>query len=369
MELTINREAFYRSLQLIQGITDKRNTIPILSNALLSCHENHVELQATDLEIFIRMIVPANIREAGKTTIPAKKLFEISREIPRDEVSISVDAAHNVTVHADGISFKLRGLAHDEFPALPPMDEGSLVEVDPDVLREMIDKTAYAVSSEDIQYNLTGIFVENIGTTRRMVRFVATDGHRLALVDRDIKFHVTGDHHVIIPRKGILEIKKILQEVGKPARMGLTKNHFIFAASNINLFVRLIDGVFPNYKDVIPKFNQKKVKMDRALFLESLRRASIMSMDKFRGVKLEFQKNGLVVSSSNPDLGESEETVPVEYAGETLQVSFNSRYFIDVLSALSAKTVLLLLNDEMSPAIIKDEQDEDFLGVIMPMRL
>jgi DNA polymerase-3 subunit beta len=211
--------------------------------------------------------------------------------------------------------------------------------------------------------------VENIGTTKRMVRFVATDGHRLSLIDRDIRFQVGEEHHVIIPRKGIVEIKKILQEADRPARIAVSKSHFILACGEIKLFVRLIDGVFPNYKDVIPKFNQKKVKIDRTLLLESLRRASIMSIDRFRGVRLEFQKNGLIVSSSNPDVGESEEKVPVDYTGETLQVSFNSRYLIDILNAISAKTVVLHLNDEMSAAMIKEEGDEAFLGVIMPMRI
>jgi DNA polymerase-3 subunit beta len=369
MKFIIHKGSLYKALQSVQSVADKKNTMPILSNVMLECSGNELNLSATDLEVSIRRTLPVQAERDGNTTIPARKFFEIVKELPADSISVSSGENQEIVIQCAGILFKLKGLPTDEFPSLPEYGDEELVELAPQTLMEMIDKTFYSISTEDIQYNLSGILVHRLEERPESLRFVATDGHRLALIDRDFSIPFLSEEGIIVPRKGIMEIRKILQDVDGPVGLTLDKNQLIIRSADITLFVRLIEGIFPNYKDVIPESNPKILRLERAGFYESLKRASIVSAEKFRGIRLDLAPKRLTISSNNPDVGESQEVIDVEYEDEAVSMAFNARYFMDVLSSVDSESVLFEVDDASSPAILKDDADDRFLAVVMPMRI
>lgn len=369
MEFLVNRENVYKSLQLVQGVADKKNTMPILSNVLLSCEKDTLELTATDLEVAVRVKIPVKCNAKGRTTVLARKLFEIIKEIPYGDVQVSADENHNMKIISDNISFRLKGLSPEDFPSFPPYRQDSFVEVDAAILREMVDKTLYAASTEDIQVNLAGIYISSVSSDSRFTRFVATDGHRLSLIEREISSSPLTTEGVIVPRKGVTELRRVIQEGDKKAGISFRSNQILVMYENVVMSVRLIDALFPNYEDVIPKQSKKSVSLDRSLFLEALKRASIVSIDRFRAVRFELSTGSLLISSSNPDIGESQEIISADYTGDNTVLCFNSRYFLDILNCLDSREITLEVNDESSPAVIRDNEDDHFVAVVMPMRL
>ncbi len=369
MEFLVNRESVYKSLQLLQGVADKKNTMPILSNVMLSCEKDNLELMATDLEVALRVKIPVKCNAKGRTTVLARKLFEVIKEIPYGDVQVSADENHNMKIISDNISFRLKGLSAEDFPPFPPYRQDSFIEVDAATLREMVDKTLYAASTEDVQPNLAGIYIASMSKDSRFTRFVATDGHRLSLIEREISPSPLTTEGVIVPRKGVTELRRVIQEGDKKAGISLTSNQIIVKFENVVMSIRLIDSLFPNYEEVIPKQSKRSVSLDRSLFLEALKRASIVSVDRFRAVRFELSSGTLVISSSNPDIGESQEIMSAEYTGDTTVLCFNSRYFLDILNCLDSRQITLEVNDESSPAVIRDNDDDHFVAVVMPMRL
>ncbi len=368
MEFLVSTESVYRSLQLVQGVADKKNTMAILSNVLLNCEKDNLELTATDLEVAVRVKVPVKCNAKGRTTVLARKLFEIIKEIPYGEVQVSADENHNMKIISENISFRLKGLSPEDFPPFPQYRQDSFVEVDAGTLREMIDKTLYAASTEDEQANLAGIYMTSLSDESRFTRFVATDGHRLSLIEREMSSSPLTTEGVIVPRKGVTELRRVIQEGDKKAGICLTSNQILVRFENVTMSVRLIDALFPNYEDVIPRQARKSVCLDRSLFLEALKRASIVSVERFRAVRFELSTGSLVISSSNPDIGESQEIISADYTGDTTVLCFNSRYLLDILNSLDSREITLEVNDESSPAVIRDNDDDHFVAVVMPMR-
>ena len=369
MEFSINKEKLLKPLQPVQAVADKRNTMPILSNLLVDCTEDTLKLFATDLEVSIEKTLDVNTKKSGKTTIPARKFFEIVKELPEGDILISSDENNNIRIVSNSISFRLRGLPVDEFPSLPKFHESSFKSISLKTVKQMIDKTIFSSATEEIQHTLSGIYIEIIEPESNTVRFVATDGHRLSLVDRELDFPSIEEKGIIVPRKGIIELRRIITSDDGDADVTIDNNQFVVKCQNMMLYMRLIDGVFPNYREVIPESNPKRLVLNREKFLESLRRASIVSIEKFRGVRFDISDNLMTLSSNNPDVGESEEKLQVSYSHEGISISFNSKYFIDVLTALETEELILELNDEQSPAILRDGVDDQYLAVIMPMRL
>lgn len=369
MDFLVNRESVYKSLQLLQGVADKKNTMPILSNVLLSCDKDSLELMATDIEVAVRVKIPVRCNAKGRTTVLARKLFEIIKEIPYGDIQVSSDENHNMKIISENISFRLKGLSAEDFPPFPPYRQDSFIEVDAAILREMVDKTIYAASSEDVQANLAGIYITSVSKESGFARFVATDGHRLSLIEREISPLPMTTEGVIVPKKGVTELRRVIQEGDKKAGISLTSNQILFMFDNVVMSVRLIDALFPNYEDVIPKQSRKSVSLDRSLFLEALKRASIVSVDRFRAVRFELSTGTLVISSSNPDIGDSQEIISADYTGDTTVLCFNSRYFLDILNCLESREITLEVNDEFSPAVIRDNEDDHFVAVVMPMRM
>lgn len=380
MEFTIDQAQLVRGLARTQSIVERRSTMPILANVLLVAEEgprgSQVEFAATDLEVGVRTTVPAReLRSGGKLTLGAKKLYEIARELPPGEVRITARENLYAEIASGKVVVNLVGLSPDEFPALPGRSDAPFSAVDLPAIRAMIERTLYAASSDETRYNLNGVYLERVAEKGGAARMVATDGHRLALVDRAVEGGLEGlTRGVILPRKGLQELKRLLDEAaGDDGDAGLKvafrENSGLFLVGETLLVMRLIEGAFPDYRAVIPRGTDGGARVDREAFARALRRISIVSAEKTRSVKLALSPGLLEVSTNNPDLGEAKEELEVEYGGRPLQVGFNARYLLDFLGAVDADTVVLDLTDETSPGLLKGVGVEGHLGVIMPMRI
>ncbi len=376
MELKIGVQELARALARSQGIVERKSTMPILSHVLLEATKTEgLHVSATDLDISVSSDHGCEVLKEGKVAIPAKQLYEIVKALPEKDAVLKRASNNYLELRSGAAEFRIVGLSADDFPALPRFDKVELVSVDPKWLLEMIDLTSFAVSSDETRYNLNGVFFEpSVGS----LRTVATDGHRLSLAERALEGDFQVKKGVILPRKGLGEMKKLLLETAEgETRLGFTENSAILQRPRVRLVMRLIEGVFPDYRQVIPKEGEKKFTVGRERLLETLRRISLLSTDKAHAVKLELEPGILRVLSHNPDLGEAKEEVPVQYQGEPLKIGFNARYLMDVLIALAAletvaaQDVLLELADDLSPGVMKPggESATIFTAVVMPMRI
>jgi len=373
MKLTIPKNELQRGLARIQSIVEKRNTMPILANVLLDAREGKegvLELAATDLEVGIRSEQPAAVAKAGSVTASAKKLFEIVRELPEEQVSLEASNDAYVSIRCARAEFTLAGNAAAEYPTLPTASPGKTMVVQAVVLRQMIERTMYAASSDETRYNLNGVFLEQLADSG-MLRMVATDGHRLGYVDRDLGTQIEGlGAGVIIPRKGLSELKKLVDdEEADEIEIGFENNHGLVKCKGVTLVMRLIEGEFPNYQQVIPKQTQHQLVVATDVLSHALRRVVLLSSERSRAVKFELGARLLRLSSNNPDLGEAHEEIDVDYDGEKLEIAFNARYVMDCLGAIDTKEVRLGFQDQLSPAQVVPTDDEHTLAVVMPMRL
>lgn len=372
MNFSIEKEVFLKSIARVQGIVEKRNTIPILSNVLIEAEQNHIFITATDLEVGMRASYPATINQTGKITVSAKKLFEIVKELPEKEVSFKSRDNSWIEISCGKSLFNIVGLSSEEFPHFPTADENKMIPISGSLLNEMIEKTFFSISTDDTKYNLNGIYFKKIEEEgKNMLRLVATDGHRLAMVQRNIeKLQIDElDQGIILPRKGIHELKKIAEDSDEDLRLGFMDNSAVISKGNTVVIMRLVNGDFPDYNRVIPKNNEDIAVIERDSFLHVLRRMAILSSEKSKGVKVELKTGKLEISSSNPDIGDAREEMEVNYNGPEMSIGFNARYMIDILQALESENVKLAVKDNMSPGLITPEGDDGFLSVIMPMRL
>jgi len=365
MKFEIERDVFLKILQRAQGVVEKRNTMPILANILITAKRGKIEVMATDLEVSIKDQCDAVVAKEGNITINARKLFEIIKEAPEDKIDISAEGSGKIIIKSGKAKFNIVGLPVDEFPSFPAYDEGELFRIAPDVLKDMIEKTVFAASTDETRYNINGVFVEKDGAN---IRMVATDGHRLALIERSSEWPKL-DKGVILPRKGILELKKFLESGEGAISLAFTVNNMIVKKDGTIVVIRLIDDEFPDYKQVIPKGNERKLNLGRAEFLGSLKRVSLLSSDKGRGVKLELSKERLELSSSNPDMGEAKEELNVDYKDEGFEIGFNAAYMMDALGVMEADSIVLEFKDRESPALLKSAKTDGYVYVVMPMRL
>jgi DNA polymerase-3 subunit beta len=375
MELKIAALDLARALGRSQGIVEKKSTMPILSHVLLEA-KNGTELHvsATDLDLAVSSEHACEVLKDGGLAVSARHLYEIVRSLPEQQVVLKRAANNYLEVRSGPSEFRIVGLPAEDFPALPKFERVPFVTVEPAAVLEMIERTAFAVSTDETRYNLNGVFFE---PAQGAVRMVATDGHRLSLSEKPLAGDFALKRGVILPRKGLQELRKLLAEAAesgeeKPeAKLGFVENSAVFRRPGVVLVMRLIEGMFPDYRQVIPKQGEKILVLGRQRFLETLRRISLLSSDKAHAVKLELAKGLLKVQSQNPDLGEAREEVPVDYAGEPLKIGFNARYIMDVLQVLRSDDVALELADDLSPGVLKGRGDADqgYTAVVMPMRI
>lgn len=372
MEFTIEKDAFVKALQKIQGIVERRSTMPILSNVLIEAEDDTLSLTATDLEVGMKSRFQAKVHENGKITISAKKLYEIIRELPDEQIRFSTRDNDWIDIICGKAKFNIVGLSPDEFPSFPKIDEKDFISLDSTILARMIEQTSYSICHDETKYNLNGIlFKVSEENDNKILRLVATDGHRLCVSEQIIEttsFNIL-DKGVIFPKKGILELKKLCDEEISDIKLGFIDNSAAIVKGNTTVVMRLVDGEFPDYKRVVPVGNDKEIVVKKEIFLHSLKRMAILSSDKFKGIKFEISNNVMEISSSNPELGEAREELEVNYSGNKIITRFNARYLIDVINVVTSDEVMLLLKDEMSPAILKQANSDDFISVIMPMRL
>ena len=371
MKLTIKKEEILKGLQRIQGVVEKKNTMPILSNMLLTADSKGVEIVATDLEIGLRGRYAAEVEKPGSVTVSAKKMYEIVRELPAEDIQIKVEDGNWVKIMSGQSQFKLVALPKDEFPALPDVAEDGMISIEGATLREMIKKTLYSVGENDARYVLNGLFVHMTPAKNGLnIRMVGTDGHRLSMIDRVIDAKHK-EESMIIPKKAMMELRRLLEEDASAAelQLGFSKNHALFKRDGLVMVSKLIDGNYPNYLQVVPAKSTKKVAVDKDVFTHAVKRVSILSKEKTNAVKLQLEKGKLVLSTNNPEVGEANEELSVDYKGEEITIGFNSRYLMDVLTAIDRANITLELSDALSPCLITEEGDDHYKCVVMPMRV
>lgn len=377
MKLKGKRSELLSAFQRVQGVVEKRNTMPILSNVLLEANDNEIVIFATDLEIGIKARYPADVSEPGGVTVSARKIYEILRELPEGEVEITSGENHSVRIQSGGSDFKIVGLPPQEFPSMPPMEEEPLVPIDREVFSDLIRKTVFAAGDNDARYILNGLLISFIQKDNKAaIRFVGTDGHRLAVAVRSLENGKTGEKHkgptektAIVPKKAAIEIKKLLDEGEEQPEIGINKNQLIFRLGGLLLMARLLEGNYPSFDQVIPKENKKLALAKKADLEGALRRVSILSREKNHAIKISLEKNSLTLTSSNPDIGEARETIPVKFSQEGLTAGFNARYLLDILGALDGDEVSLEFKDALSPCLVRRPGDQDYICVVMPMRV
>ena len=368
MNLTISKEQILIGLQAVQNVVGSRTTLPILSNVLLRAEGDRLEFTATDLDVTVTCSVEATVKKPGSSTVPVKKLFGIVRELNGSELDLEVDDK-NVCVIRSGPSFyKINGLAADEFPPLTKFKEDKKVKLPQETLKSMLRKSSFAISTDESRYVLNGIF---ISFKDHKMTMVATDGRRLALVDEEAEISEKSQGEFIVPAKAVNELNRLLQDKGE-VEIKFTDNQAAFTlkddkGSSVLVVTKLIEGNYPNYRQVIPGEAKERIALVRDEFLHALRRAEIMTSEKSNSVKLTFTKNKLEITANSPEVGEAKESLAINYKGKDLAIAFNPKYVIDPLNALDNDEVFIELIDELSPGVLKI--NGPFLYVVMPMRL
>jgi DNA polymerase-3 subunit beta len=320
----------------------------------------------------MKAFYPATVIKPGKITISAKKLYEITKELPEKEISLLAKENCWVEIRCGKALFNIVGLSADEFPYFPYPEKENFIGIKSNIIKEMIDKTYFSISNDETKYNLNGIYFksEKMDDDSRF-SLIATDGHRLSMISKEIKYNNIKELEkgVIFPKKGIYELKKISDEDDSEVKIGFMDNNAVIKKDKTIVIMRLVDGEFPDYNRVIPKQNEFKVEINRDNFLHSLRRISILSNDKSKGVKISLKLNNIEISSSNPEFGDAREELEVKYSGPEISIGYNAKYIIDVLQSQNSEKIELNIKDNLSPGIIRSVDDSDYLAVIMPMRL
>ena len=368
MNLTIAKEHLLAGLQSVQNVVSSRTTLPILSNVLLRAEGNRLELTATDLDVTVTCSVEATVTKPGSTTLPVKKIFGIARELASSEIDLEVDDKNVCSLRSGPSFFKIRGLGAEEFPPAPKFKDDRKLTLAQDKVRGMLKKTSFAISTDESRYVLNGIF---FSLKEHKLTMVATDGRRLALVDEEVDVAATSQGEFIVPAKAVNELNRLLQDKGE-VEINFSDNQAAFTlkddkGNSILVVTKLIEGSYPNYRQVIPGEAKERVTFAREELLHALRRAEIMTSEKQNSVKLAFTKNSLSITANSPEVGEARENMAINYKGKDMAIAFNPGYLIEPLNALNTDEVYLDLIDELSPGVLKI--NVSFLYVVMPMRL
>jgi DNA polymerase III subunit beta len=380
MGLVIERASLLSALSLVQGIVERRTTVPILGHVLIEPDGGGLNLSATDLEVGIRTQVPCKSGKDKNLTLNARKLFEIVREAEGDEVKLESLEGDWVELKCGRAKFKMMGLDPRSFPAMPSQNAGKAegpiarktaradLNIPASVLAAMIDKTIFAVSPDEARYNLSGVLVESAGSNK--VRMVATDSHRLALIERDADgFKI--EHGVIVPRKGLQELRKLLEQSGEDdTKLSIDGQLAYLKRGTTEVSMRLVEGEFPDYRGVLPKSSRHQIAVGRDDLLNAIKRVSILSHERYHGIKFSLSAGTFTVSSTNAEMGEATESIEVQFNGEDFAIGFNGNYLRDALGIIPGDSeVELGLSDEASPGVVKTPADSAFTYVVMPMRL
>jgi DNA polymerase III subunit beta len=364
MEFRINKTEFLRGLRFAQSIADRKSTMPMLANVLLRTQgKSQLLVAATDLNVSLTAELKSTNAQEGAFTVGAKNLFEIISSAPGDEIALRKADNHWAEIRSAKVNYRVVGMADRDFPKVPEHREATFVEIESGILREMIERTLFSVCNDETRFHLNGVLFEANGELSRMV---STDGHRLSKVERRLSCPklTTG---VIIPKKGLLEMRRLL-ESGETCKVAVKTPHLFLSQGDISLAVKLIDAQFPPYEQVVPKDPKRTVTIDRIRLIDALRRAQLMSSET-RGVKIAIDAGVLTVTSDNPDLGEVREEIEGDYKGDRISIGFNPKYVVELLSQMNSDQVTLGLSGELDPGLFRPLSNDDYLGVVMPMRI
>lgn len=372
MKVTIERSAFLKALNHVQSVVERRNTIPILSNVLVQADQGEIRLSATDLDVEVIETVPAEVTQPGATTAPAHMMHDIVRKLP-DGAQLAIEQTSDsgrIAILAGRSRFSLQALPAEEFPDLTAGEFTNAFTLPSADLKKMIERTRFAISTEETRYYLNGIYLHAVPSVNGgALRAVATDGHRLAQFELPLPQGALGMPGVIVPRKTVLEIHRLISDRDTEVEVSLSASKIRFGFDGIVLTSKLIDGTFPDYERVIPKHNDKVLDVDTKLFAQAVDRVSTISSEKGRAVKLHIADGKIVLTVNNPESGSAEEEIIADYESEPLDIGFNARYLLDITGQFDGDTARFLLADSGSPTVIRDVGDEASLYVLMPMRV
>ena len=366
MKFEALRDTLLKPVQAVIGVVERRQTMPILANLLVTVGERNLSVTATDLEVELVAQIDVEVKEKGEVTVPARKLLDILRALPEGaKVSVSLDK-ERVTVKSGRSRFTLATLPAAEFPAVEDIKAQRSVNLPQKQMRELIEQTHFSMAQQDVRYYLNGLLLE---TAPKRIRAVATDGHRLAMCDLTAETADLPAQQVIVPRKGVMELQRLLTDGDEPAKLSFGSNHVRVELPGLRFTSKLIDGRFPDYDRVVPKGGDKDILADRQVLRDALGRTAILSNEKYRGVRLQLSANRLKVMAHNPEQEEAEDEVEVQYKGGDLEIGFNVSYLMDALSALHASQVRITLTDPNSSCLIRHPDNDNCRYVVMPMRL
>lgn len=368
MKFKIKKNILLKGLTLIQGVIEKKKTLPILANVLIEAENNTITLIATDLEIGIKSKYESEVITKGKITVSAKKLFEIVKELSDSIIEIESKDNNWIELKCGNAKFNIVALPSDEYPFINDIEKNASLKIDAKLIKTLIDKTFYSISTDESKYNLNGLFIHNIDNK---LRVISTDGHRLSLFQTEIDISNIDklNSGVIIPRKGIIELKKITEDYSGNLNINFIDNNIIINNPETTLIMRLIDGDFPDYNRVIPKKLENFAVIETNTFLQTLKRTSILANEKSRGINLNLSQGKLEITSSNPEFGDATDFINIEYNGPNISVGFNAKYLLDVINTINTESVRFFINDNVSPCLIKSIDNNEYQAVIMPMRL
>jgi len=365
MKLSAARDVLLKPLQAVIGVVERRQTMPILSNVLLVAKDGELSVTATDLEVELVAQAEVAVTDGGEITVSGRKLLDICRALPEgSDIDISV-SGEKLVVRSGRSKFSLATLPAAEFPSVEDIKAGQTIEVDQETLGRLIEKTHFSMAQQDVRYYLNGMLLETGG---KFLRAVATDGHRLAMCEAEVDGASLDEQQVIIPRKGVLELQRLMSGEGS-LNIELGPNHVRIQLEGIRFTSKLIDGRFPEYDRVIPKESSNELSADRESFKAALQRTAILSNEKYRGIRLIIRDSGVVMQAHNPEQEEAEEELEVQYSGEDIEIGFNVNYLLDALSAVNGDAVTLSVLDGNSSCLIRQPGREDCKFVVMPMRL
>ncbi len=372
MKVTIKKGDLLPVLSKVQGLTGRRTNLAITTNVLVKTSKDGISVSATDLETGFEGFYEAKVEAEGIIAINARKFYEIVRDFPSEEIFLNEVENHWIEIGNRNVEYHIVGLNPDDFPEIPKIEAVEFFEIDSVALAKMIEKSVVVSgATDDKRAHIVGVFAERIEEKKNKIfRFVSTDGSRLSKVDHlfDKDYNMPLGENVMIPKKGLVEVGKFLDSEG-PTKIGFKDNNFIVQKERETLIIRLLEGDFPEYGDIIVKKGGNSIPLDRHLFLMMLKRMSILSSEDYKGVIFNFEKNQLIITSTNPDIGESKEDMGIEYKGDSITVMFNPKYFIETLNVIEDDKVILNIVDEEKPCLIDGEKDKTYLSVIMPMRI
>ncbi|OOZ40090.1 DNA polymerase III subunit beta [Solemya pervernicosa gill symbiont] len=366
MKFKVQREAILKPLQAVSGVVERRQTLPVLSNVLISAGQDGITFTATDLEVELQAISSVAVDAPGETTVPARKFIDICRALPESaEISFSLED-DRVIVKSGKSRFTLSTLPASDFPSVDAIKNVNKFELPQTEVRRLIERTHFAMAQQDVRYYLNGLMLQ---LTSERLRAVATDGHRLALSDVTATIEITDDQQVIVPRKGVQELLRLLESNDEMAEIQVGSNHIKVTLPGLGFTSKLIDGRFPDYERVIPSGCDKEIKADRETLKQALTRTSILSNEKYRGVRLHLLPNALEILAHNPEQEQAEDEIEVEYDGQELEIGFNVSYMIDALNVIQNDNVKISLSDANSSCLIEATEGDTSRYVVMPMRL